>query len=94
MSIDYSLLPEHIQDGVRRYIEDKLPTGDFLKGVIENNLTEAICRADKVNLYQLREIVQWFYTYAPDPCWGSKEKREKWLRRKNVGEQGEKENPD
>lgn len=79
--LNYSGLPEHIQKGVRLYIEQGIPTGDFLRAVIENNLRESFARADHINGPRLQEIVQWFHWEAPSLCWGSPQRRLDWMRR-------------
>lgn len=79
MSIDYSGLPLGLQGGTRRYIEQGVPPGGFLKAVLCNDLFGALARADGSNLYQLLEISRWFYNYAPPGCHGSKENYRDWL---------------
>ena len=65
-----------------RYAQDHLPTGNFLRGVLENNLLEAITRADEENLRDLPEIIKYVYNDLPSPCWGSKQAVQNWLERK------------
>jgi hypothetical protein len=84
--LNYSLLPEHIREGVRLYIEDHIPPGDFLTAVIQNNLTQSFARADHINsermfdiVRRMFDIVRFFYTEAPSQCWGSKEQMDEWL---------------
>jgi hypothetical protein len=52
--------------------------GDFLTAVADNNLREALGRADDDNRRSIREIVMVFYNYCPIDCWGSPEKRQAW----------------
>jgi hypothetical protein len=77
--MDYSGLPEHMQDGFRLYIEHRIPMGSFGTAVLENNLCESFARADHINRERLFDIVQWLYMNAPSPCWGSREKVNAWL---------------
>ena len=77
--IDYSRLPEHIQGGVRRYIEDGIPPGSFLQAVMSNNLKESFMYADDTNIERMFDIVDFFYNEAPIECWGSKEKMSHWV---------------
>lgn len=72
------LVPEHLREGLERYIEQGVPPGHFLTAVIENNLVEAFGRGDEESLSRLRDLVIWFYNYSPSPCWGSPEKRLAW----------------
>lgn len=80
MSQTYRGLPEHIQGGVQRYIENGITPGDFLQAVICNNLKESFMYADDINVVYMHEIVNWFYNYAPGVCWGSWERMEKWCK--------------
>jgi len=77
---DYSRLPEHCQDGMKHYIENRIPPGNFLIAVLENNLSEAIGRADSVNINRIKDYVMFLYNEAPSGCWGSPEKVSKWLK--------------
>ncbi len=62
-----------------RYTEEHCKVGDFLTAVLENNLSEAVGRADDENLANLPAFVSYLYNEAPAPCWGSKEKVKAWL---------------
>ncbi len=76
--IDYSLLPEHIQEGVRLYIERGVLPGDFLQAVICNNLKESFAYADNTNCARMYDIVSFFYLHAPSISWGSEKKMKAW----------------
>lgn len=73
------MLPGHIRDGVLRYIEQGVPTGDFLRAVFSNDLKGAVCRADSTNQRAIVEIVQFMVWYAPAVCQGSPERYENWI---------------
>ena len=78
--LDYDMIPvEYMKGAVQRYIEQGISPGGFLTAVICNNLSEGLIRADENNGAKLKEWVQWFYSEAPSPCWGSKEKMEVWM---------------
>ncbi len=81
MNIDYSKLPEHIRPGVRRYIENGILPGDFLKAVICNKLKESFMFADDTNLLRMQDIVSFFYNEAPIACWGSSKEMLAWATR-------------
>jgi len=72
-------IPERMEDGIRRYIDERVRPGDFLQAVISNNLKEAVWRADEENINNLPAYVSYFYNEAPSNCWGSKEKMENWI---------------
>ena len=77
--IDYSPLPEHMQDGMRRYMESGIEPGSFLYAVLSNNLMDAFGRADSINRHHLREYCEWLYNYAPRGSFGSQERVKAWI---------------
>ncbi len=77
---NYDLLPEHIREGVKLYIEHGVLPGSFLRAVITNNLMESFGRADETNIRRMFDIVSFFYNEAPETCWGSKKKMERWVK--------------
>jgi hypothetical protein len=76
---EYSVIPEHMQAALKRYVEDKIKPGDFLTAVIKNDLKNAVGRADSVNLPLLPVYVKWLYNVAPGSCWGSPENFQTWI---------------
>lgn len=76
---NWNLLPEHIRDGVRLYIEHGVPPGGFLTAVISNDLKNALGRADDIHRPRLHDIVRFFYCDAPAGCWGSPEALDEWI---------------
>lgn len=79
MTQPVTFVPEHMRDGISRYIEQGIRPGSFLTAVVQNDLREAIGHADDINLTALPTIVAWFYNYAPALCWGSTERMMGWL---------------
>ena len=75
------MIPERTLDGIRRYVEDRIPPGGFLTAVLENNLKESFARADDENLVTIFELVSYIYNRIPFMCWGSPETVDKWLKR-------------
>lgn len=84
-TVNYNLLPEHIRDGVQRYIEEGICPGSFLQAVITNNLKESFKRADEVNITQMFNIVIFFYNEVPYLCWGSQERMDSWIKKGGQG---------
>jgi hypothetical protein len=74
-------LPEHMRDAMKLYLEDRISPGSFLRAVLENNLSEAVSRADHINLGYLSNIVSFCYNDIPSAAWGSPEKVEAWLKK-------------
>ena len=75
----YNKLPEGLQPGMQRYIEQGIEPGSFLRYVLENDLFRALGRADDQNRYLLWDICSWIYNEAPMDCWGNKEKVAAWI---------------
>ena len=69
------------KDGLLRYAKEGIPTGGFLRAVLENDLMEAFARADRQNTDDMEEIVSFVYNDLPSACHGSPEIVKKWLER-------------
>ena len=80
MTIDYSILPEHMRDGARLYIENGIEPGSFMSAVICNDLMEAFGRADMINKLCMFDIVRFFYNEAPAGCHGSPATMDAWVK--------------
>ena len=76
------LLPPHMREGVKLFIEDGIKPGDFMSHVLRNDLEAACYHADGINRYRLWDIVSWLYNHAPRGCWGSPENFESWMKQK------------
>jgi hypothetical protein len=75
--------PDWIRPNIRRALDGWADgshpyVGDFLRAVLENNLTEAFGRADEYNLRTLHAIVAYVYNELPSPSHGSPEKVRTW----------------
>lgn len=73
------LIPSHMHGGLYRYLVSGIEPGDFLMAVLENNLREAVGRADHINQPKLPDYIRYLYNYAPSKCWGSPEKVAAWV---------------
>lgn len=67
-------VPSHTQNQLDRFVKDGVIPGDFVKNVLENNLSEAFFSADLDNLRNLEDIVRYVYNHIPHESWGSPEK--------------------
>ena len=76
------IIPKNTLAGLKRYAKDRIHPGGFLIAVLENNLRKSFRQADKANREALFEIVCHCYNKLPSICWGSPEKVENWLLRK------------
>ena len=86
-STDYptrSPMRSNIKAALDAYAANGVPTGDFLRAVLSNDLTDAACRADEDNLEDLVNIVKYAYNDLPSACRGSPEKVAAWLAKHNA----------
>jgi hypothetical protein len=75
---DTGASPE-VQAALLRYVLEGIPTGDFLRALLSNDLKETLARADDTSILAVRALVRWLYNEAPAPCWGSREAVTKWI---------------
>lgn len=75
---DYSMLPQHMQDGARLYVEQGIAPGHFMTAVLANDFLRAAGRADEENLRSLPLWARWIYNEIPIAAHGSYEAVEKW----------------
>lgn len=78
--IDYSMLPEHMQDSAKLYVERGIEPGSFMLAVLTNNLTEAFTRADHINKDSLLMWIIWLLNECPRSAWGSVDIVEAWMK--------------
>lgn len=83
MSI-YPTCPERLAAALRRYVDDRIATGGFLKACLENDLLQAACTADDECRLCLPEIMRYIANELPSACWGSRYKVKEWLRGKRA----------
>lgn len=74
-------IQQRFKDSIDRYAEHKIPTGDFLKAVLENNLFEAMGRADTGAKANLEAIMTYIYNEIPYEAWGNPQKVRDWLQK-------------
>jgi len=72
-------ISKEIKETLDRYVNDRIPTGGFLRAVLANDLFEAVGRADIFNQRALVQICGYIYNDIPSSCWGSYEIVDKWL---------------
>ena len=73
-------IPAYMGEGLMRYIEHGIEPGSFLMAVLNNDLAEAIGRADERNMANLPAYVSYLWNEAPSTCWGSSEKVTAWIK--------------
>ena len=77
---EWAMVPAHMHDGIRNYVQHGIPGGSFLDACLKNDLWQACNRADNINAYQLQNIMRFLDQHAPQGCWGSREKVEQWIK--------------
>lgn len=75
--IDYSGLPEHLRDGMRRYVEDGVEPGSFLRACLRNDLKWSFHAAQ--NPADIIGVVRFLYNEAPGECWGDTTAVRTWI---------------
>ena len=77
------MIPEHMMEAIKRYVDHGIEPGSFLASVICNDLAGAFMNADHINKEIIGEYVQHFYNDEPSACWGSPARMEEWISHKN-----------
>lgn len=75
-------LPDELKASIDRYVSAGIPTGGFLQACIENDLREAVGRADHINMHALPAVIGYLYNDCPMNCWGRKGIFKEWIERK------------
>lgn len=75
----YGMLPVHMREGMRLYVELGVPPGDFLRAVLENKLYHAFARADIINRECLQRYAMFLESDLPAAAWGSAEEVNAWI---------------
>ena len=82
-SVNYDRLPNHMQIGARRYVEQGVKPGDFTMAILTNDLYMAIRQADRVNMVHLEEWMDW-RDMLPPAAHGSAKKVAAWISRRGL----------
>ena len=73
-------IPAHLLEGLDRYVRENIPTGGFLRAVLENDLSGAFNRcSDPSQLTTIKPLLRYFFGCLPAPCWGTSAKVKAWL---------------
>ena len=72
-------IPPHMVGAILNYFNEKCPSGGFLRAVLENDLMEAVRRADGTNIDILYVYVAFLHHCCPYDTYGSKEIVKAWL---------------
>jgi hypothetical protein len=75
---EYAVIPDSTLEALRAWVENAHPLGHFCRAVVENDLREAVTRADNENLRALSAIVRLMYNRAPAKSWGYRQATYEW----------------
>lgn len=75
----YWRLPQHMQEGMRAYVETGRQPGSFLRAVLENNLYQAFAQADDVNRRCMVDFAAFLENGLPAAAWGSAKEVDAWI---------------
>ena len=79
----YPNAPIHILNAIADYATNHTMHGHFVTACLENDLTEAVFRADSSSLAGLADIVRYIHWEIPHSSHGSREKVEAWLNKES-----------
>ena len=77
--VTYDALPFSLHDGARRYVEDGIAPGKFLRAALSNDFVATSLRADHTNLPFLPSIARWLYNDIPEGAWSSAAAVNAWI---------------
>jgi hypothetical protein len=82
-ALEYAdMIPRDLRAGLVRYVSQGITPGHFLCAVLDNDLFDAVGRADsRERLLDLVPVIEWLFNHAPSNCYGSKAKRLAWEKR-------------
>ena len=89
MTINYAMLPAHMRDGARLYIEKGIRGGSFMNAVFSNDFIGAFQRADDVNTAAMRSWASFLHNEAPGDCYGSPENVADWVKQGGLAARNE-----
>ena len=79
MRPNYTLLPEHLREGFKGYLERGENPGGFISQVLHNDLVHSFACADDVCIACMHDIVKFVYNEMPMASWGSRDIMYRWM---------------
>lgn len=80
----YEMLPPHLREGARRYVEGGVLPGGFLRAALANDFVGAVNRADAETVTRLRDVALFVYNELPEKAWGSRAKVKAWSEQRST----------
>ena len=75
---DYEKIPDLTRGSINRYVEKGIAPGDFMTGMLTNNLGKVCWHADTANQKAICAIYKFLYNQVPGGCWGDRLKFQEW----------------
>lgn len=75
----YEILPEHMREGMKLYLEHGIEPGSFGVAVLCNDLVGAFGAADRINTSFMEDWARWLYNHCPSSARGSTEQVRRWI---------------
>jgi hypothetical protein len=76
---DWGMIPDHMVQPMKDYIEYGWQPGSFLTFMLERNIYAAVWTADNINEGAIADWVKFIDWYVPIECQGSEEKVRDWV---------------
>jgi len=78
----WELIPYHIHDGLKEYLEHGIVPGSFLQAVLTNDLYGAVMRADETNINRLPDYMRFLHNYVDPRAFGNPRNVSEWIARR------------
>lgn len=75
---DWNLIPDHMVEGVKNWVEYGWFPGSFLTKMLEHDIYDAVWCADNVNEGSIANWVKFLEWYMPSQCHGNEERVRDW----------------
>ena len=79
MSINYEILPHHMRESAKTYIEHGVGAGSFMDACIRGDWGHAVLHADSTNKERIADHIEFWRSEAPMNCSGSAETMRHWM---------------
>jgi hypothetical protein len=77
---DWSAVPDYLRASLKRYVNEGRIPGDFLVGILSNELDKTVNSSDAARFAEVPAILAFIVLYVPmkEFCYGSGEKMARW----------------
>lgn len=75
---DYDRINDTLMLSLAAWVIAAVHPGDFLRGVLTNDLRLAVDHADRESMGAISAVVCWLVNNAPASCWGSEDAFTSW----------------